>query len=439
MIPEAYEAEQFVLGYLLENRVPIEEKGKVVLALNTDLFITESHRKVLKVILEHKVYDRIVLAEKLKELDLGIDFLNDLSKIPHFFGEVDSNGHVRSYINILEYKSERRRVYNIGEAIKVGVNTGEDHHVIALKAIQELSEVSSHDDVKDVLQLFDDILEGRVEQTTTTGYDVLDEHTGGFIRGNVNTIAGDSGHMKTTMAIDMALRIVEKDPELRVGIFSKEMLAEDMAKKIMCRLMRIEMRDIIQNNYDKKKAREVLYNYKPFGRITIVPPSHFGHAGEIAKYQLSKRFDVWFVDYAQLLDGIGDKVATDSSEFNLQVLNNTKVLKGLSIATKSVGMMLSQVVKGVDKRVMKKPTVSDLEWSGIIKQLSAYILFSYYPYKYYKNKELATPEDYFIYSGKTRYSGDFTIPMKVEEKYGVFNPDLTRTEKLQMMNKFSHY
>jgi replicative DNA helicase len=164
-------------------------------------------------------------------------------------------------------------------------------------------------------------------------------------------------------------------------------------------------------------------------RIRIINPNSFSGVADIARIQMTHRFDVWFLDFIQLLEFA--KAANNSSDYNIQIGQNMRNLQSLALATKSVGIVLSQVKKGIEHRRVMKPTISDIEWSGLIKQLSSYIFFSYYPGKYYGFN--AIPEDhYYLVAEKTRFAESFIYPMKVNPGLGTFQelPEAEDREKM---------
>jgi replicative DNA helicase len=164
-------------------------------------------------------------------------------------------------------------------------------------------------------------------------------------------------------------------------------------------------------------------------RIRIINPNSFSGVSDIARIQMTHRFDVWFLDFIQLLEFA--KAAANSSDYNIQIGQNMRNLQSLALATKSVGIVLSQVKKGIEHRRVMKPTVSDIEWSGLIKQLSSYIFFSYYPGKYYGFNAIPA-NHYYLIAEKTRFAESFIYPMDVDPALGIFNElsDANEREKM---------
>lgn len=233
------------------------------------------------------------------------------------------------------------------------------------------------------------------------------------------SIAGDSGHMKTTLALDQSFKMAELNPSLKIGIFSKEMTSESLVKKQISRICGIPMSKIFAQEYDKEYVKKKMMEVPAWreNRVRIINPNSFSGVGDIARIQMTHRFDIWFLDFIQLLEFA--RAANSSSDYNIQIGQNMRNLQSLALATGSVGIILSQVKKGIEYRKVKRPTISDLEWSGLIKQLSSYIFFSYYPGKYYGFDSI--PDNYYyLIAEKTRFSETFVYPMEVNPQLGIF-------------------
>jgi replicative DNA helicase len=205
-------------------------------------------------------------------------------------------------------------------------------------------------------------------------------------------------------------------------------------KKQISRICGIPTNEIFGQKYDKEFVKAKMMESEVFrnNRVRIINPATFSSVADIARVQMTHRFDVWFLDFIQLLEF--SKVATNSSDYNIQIGQNMRNLQSLALATKSVGVILSQVRKGIEHRKDKRPTISDIEWSGLIKQLSSYIFFSYYPGKYYGFDEIG-PDHYFLMAEKTRFAENFLYPMIVDPALGIFTEVDNPTQRKEMTNK----
>lgn len=427
------EAEQNVLGFFFNDHIDEDKRLQVLQLVQPDHFSEPRARAIYSYVRKFGVFDKIVLWDKLKNLptikDLGIEW-SDIEQIDEFVKQED----IDSYVQILLDKHQKRELHSFGEEIKKAMEQGEDQFEIALKAQHLLTRMSSKVQIASNQELLEKVLNEKASDVISTGYDMLDRYIGGFSRGMIVTIGGDSGHLKTTLALDQAFRIAENNPTLRVGIFSKEMTDTTLMKKQISRICGIPTNQIFSQKYDKEYVRQKMMEVEPWrnNRIKIINQNTFAGVGDIARIQMTHRFDIWFLDFIQLLEF--SRAASNSSDYNIQVGQNMRNLLSLSLATKSVGIVLSQVKKGVEYRKVKKPTISDLEWSGLIKQLSAYIFFSYYPGKYYGFRKV--PENYYYMLGeKTRFAETFTYPMEVNPELGQFTELTDHAERKRRMDK----
>ena len=409
----SFEAEDKVLSFLFNHLETKEKKEELLQILHKDLFSQEKAKKIFHLIKLYKIFDPIVLSEKI------IKALNIEKEDLLLYEDLIDAQEANSYSEILLDKYQKRRLYEFGQHIQEEILKGTDQFELALQSHSLLSSLGAKAKLDTNQILLQKVLSEKPQDIISTGYSTLDEHLGGYTRGMIVTIAGDSGHMKTTFAMDAAFRMAEMNPEAKIGIFSKEMLDVDLIKKQISRVCSIPINLIFSQNYDKEYVKEKMEGYEPWAnnRIKIINPNTFNGVADIAKIQMTHKFDVWILDFIQLLEF--GKAAANASDYNIGVAQNMRDLQSLALMTKSVGIILSQVRKGVEQRAIKKPTISDMEWSGLIKQLSSYILFSYYPTKYYGNR--ISDKNYYLLGEKTRFAAGFTFAMEVEPTLGIFH------------------
>ena len=423
------EAEERVLGYLFNPYIAQEDKKQILTLLTGSHFVDDHHRHIFEAIQEHQVFDKIVLWDRV-----GKEKLFDIKDLTNI-DELTTKTEVESYTSILIDKFQKRKVYDFGKAIQKAMLEDGDQFEVALKAQSILSSIGSKVPLESNQELLEQVLTEEPGHTLLSGYNIIDNYIGGYARGMIVTIAGDSGHLKTTFALDKAFRMAEANPNAKIGIFSKEMLATDLMKKQISRICGIPTNLIFSRKYDKEYIKEKMMEIPAWrdNRIRIINPNSFSGVADIARIQMTHKFDVWFLDFIQLLEF--GKAVKDASDYNIQVGQNMRNLQALALATKSVGIVLSQIRKGVEYRKSKKPTISDIEWSGLIKQLSSYIFFSYYPGKYY-GFDVLSADQYFLIAEKTRFAENFIYPMKVIPELGIFeeitDPNLRMSMTLKL-------
>jgi len=430
----SYDAEEKVLGYFFNPYEAKEKKIAKLQVIKADDFHIEKHQIIYKAIKLFEVFDPIVLWDKLGKgqyignKDIEATDLVELDAV--------SEQEVESYLEILFDNSQKRALYEFGDYLKSQMINGKDQYETALYAQGILGSLTSKSKVDKNVDILDKVLSEKPGDVLSTGFKDIDKFVGGYARGMIITIAGDSGHLKTTLALDKAFRMAERNKDINIGIFSKEMLETDLMKKQIARICGIPISKIYSQEYNKEEVKKKMMNIEAWreDRVKIINPASFAGVADIAKIQMTHRFDVWFLDFIQLLEFA--KVASNSSDYNIQIGQNMRSLQSLAISTKSVGVILSQVRKGVELRKVKKPTISDIEWSGLIKQLSSYIFFSYYPGKYYGFDRIKQ-DDYYLIGEKTRFSENFTYPIKVLPEYGQFEEIESAEERTNRVNNLT--
>ena len=430
----SYDAEEKVLGYFFNPYEAKEKKVAKLQVISPGDFHIEKHQVIYKAIKLFEVFDPIVLWDKLGKGDYvkGKDMqASDLEEL-----DAVSEQEVESYMEILFDNSQKRALYEFGDYLKHQMINGKDQYETALYAQGILGNLTSQSKVDKNVDILDKVLSEKPGDVLSTGYTAIDKFVGGYARGMIITIAGDSGHLKTTLALDKAFRMADRNKDIKIGIFSKEMLETDLMKKQIARICKIPISKIYSQEYDREEVKKQMMNVEAWreDRVKIINPASFSGVADIARIQMTHRFDVWFLDFIQLLEFA--KAAGNSSDYNIQIGQNMRSLQALAISTKSVGVILSQVRKGVELRKVKKPTISDIEWSGLIKQLSSYIFFSYYPGKYYGFDRIKQNE-YFMLGEKTRFSENFVYPMNVMPEYGQFDEIESPDERTNRVNSLT--
>lgn len=422
----SWEAEEAVLGFLLNPHISDDDKRQTLHIIDHDYFTDNDYKLLFTLIKKHGIFDKVILKDRVGD---AIDW-RDIESIDTLV-TLDT---IRSYIEILTDRLQKRKMYDLGKSIQERITKGDSAFDVALETESKIMSLTSRAELDTNQELLDKVLEEKPGDVLSSGYKHIDAFIGGYARGMIITIAGDSGHLKTTLALDKAFRMAERNPKIKVGIFSKEMLATDLMKKQIARICGIPTPLIFSQQYDKEYVRKKMMEVEAWreNRIRIINPNAFHGVSDIAKIQMTHRFDVWFLDFIQLLEFA--KSATNSSDYNIQIGQNMRNLQSLALATKSVGVVLSQVKKGIEHRRVMKPTISDIEWSGLIKQLSSYIFFSYYPGKYY-GFEAIQDDHYFLVAEKTRFAETFHYPMKVDPGLGVFDEINDSSEREKMTAK----
>jgi replicative DNA helicase len=224
----------------------------------------------------------------------------------------------------------------------------------------------------------------------STGLTDLDSKMGGLQRSDLIVLAGRPSMGKTALVTNIAYNIAkafsaeqQTDGSTKVtgggkvGFFSLEMSAEQLATRILSE----------QAEIASEKIRRGMINEEEFRRLAevsqqmSVAPLFIDQTGGINIAQLAARsrklkrqhgLDLLVVDYLQLLAGSGR-----SSQAN-RVQEITEITTGLKALAKELEVpiiALSQLSRAVEQREDKRPQLSDLRESGSIEQDADVVMF----------------------------------------------------------------
>lgn len=252
-----------------------------------------------------------------------------------------------------------------------------------------------------------------------TGVAAIDDYTGGWYLGNLCSIAGDTGSMKTRSSLWLVIQILKTNPTFKAVYFEKEMPIKDISRLLVAHFCGIKNDHIMKAKGEDKEAMQKairLVTEQPevkdiLDRLIVIPPTSFSTAGDMWKLVEMYKANVWVLDYMSLLDGD----AKSMGEKAHVVMDNVKQLKNMVHATNSFGILLNQLNKGtVEQRFNKIPMLDDIEWSGDIKKLSAYVLATFNPSLYYSH---ANPNDYYLVSLKNRDKKNYAVALQQKAEY----------------------
>ncbi|MEO1657218.1 MAG: replicative DNA helicase [Pseudomonadota bacterium] len=223
----------------------------------------------------------------------------------------------------------------------------------------------------------------------STGMRDLDQKLGGLHPSDLLILAGRPSMGKTALATNIAVNaakayVPQKTPEgsytakegARVGFFSLEMSADQLASRILAEFSQISSEkirrgDISVQDFEQIHDASLQLNDIPLyiddtGGLTIAQV-----AARARRLKRMNGLDLLVIDYLQLLAG-SKKV----SEGRVQEL--TEITTGLKALAKELEVpivALSQLSRQVEARDDKRPQLSDLRESGSIEQDADVVMF----------------------------------------------------------------
>lgn len=193
-------------------------------------------------------------------------------------------------------------------------------------------------------ELVKEIIYGdNTENVIPTGLRTFDERNGGFLRGSLVTIGGNSGAGKTLVANAICMNMsVLGYSVLYVPL---EMSKREMTARMLARISGVDLLKILLNKLTDREKELVNRRYRKFirtvrnagGRYTVFRPKEDMTLEEIYSAAAAYQCDVKCVDYLTLLKGM------DGDDQWRQLGNATRYSKIDAENSNSVNMVLAQV------------------------------------------------------------------------------------------------
>ena len=235
-----------------------------------------------------------------------------------------------------------------------------------------------------------------------TGLRDLDSKMGGLQKSDLIILAGRPGMGKTSLATNIAYNVarawrgeVQADGQIatvnggRVGFFSLEMSAEQLATRILSEQTeisssKIRRGEITQSDFEVIKDKSIEIQHLPLfidetGGLSIAQL-----AARARRLKRQRGLDLIVIDYIQLLQGSTRRSAENRVQEITEITTSLKALaKELTVPI----IALSQLSRQVENRDDKRPQLSDLRESGSIEQDADVVLFVFREEYYLTNKE----------------------------------------------------
>ncbi|AHB41307.1 hypothetical protein P148_SR1C00001G0515 [candidate division SR1 bacterium RAAC1_SR1_1] len=328
-----------------------------------------------------KTIDVLTLADQLSKDGVsdvigGTDYLYEIS------GFLLTSSSADEYAKIVKEKSILRNILKVSQRIIGDVYEQKETFDILQtieKRIFDLTQNTGGDEVHSIKELLDSRVEDYMEivdhpekvndKKVMSGYHNMDEMLSGFKPGELIIIAARPSMGKTAFAINI-LEHTAVQQKKAVAMFSLEMGAEQIVDRILSTVSGVSMTKITKGRLESEdfsnigEAMEHLSGTKIFiddkGSGTIPQLK-----SKIRRLKIKEGLDLVIIDYLQLMSGS----STGYSGNRVQEIGEiSRGLKELARELEIPIIALSQLSREVEKRVDKKPQLSDLRESGSIEQ-----------------------------------------------------------------------
>jgi len=398
--PQARDLEEAVIGALLIDKDALNE---VIDILKPEVFYVDAHGIIFRAINQlfesSKPIDLLTVAQQLRkngELELvgGAYYLSELTN------KVASSANIEYHSRIIIQKYIQRKLIEISNSIiKDAYEDTTDVLELLDKAEKNIFSVAEQNLKRGSLNM-ENLLADTLKEIDSirnkpdgltgipSGFTALDAMTSGWQRSDLIIVAARPAMGKTAFVLNMA-RTAAVDNNMAVAIFSLEMNATQLVKRIISSEVEIEaekihhgkLNDAEWNNLSKRVERLAK---APIFINDTAALNIFEFRAQCRRLKSAHDIQLVMIDYLQLMSGSNEgKGATREQEIS----NISRSLKSIAKELNIPVIALSQLSRAVESRTgEKKPQLSDLRESGAIEQDADMVLALYRP-EYYGFEE----------------------------------------------------
>ena len=391
-LPSEYELEQLVLGSILLESDVI---NRIVSELSPNLFHYHDNNEVILAILSlykaSKPVDIMTVCQYLKQKG-SLDEIGGSYYVSSLTNRVASSANIDTHVKILQQKSlERNMVQICNKALVKVLNYRDDIFEVYSETQVELDNALKdvlHYEVKNINEIHYEILsrninvlEKGIKSGVSSGLRLVDNVTNGWQPSDLIILAGRPSMGKTAAAISMIIypAIEEKKS---VAIFSLEMSNFQIGSRIQSYISGVNVSKIVKGQLNMDEIRQISSSCVALEKS----PLFIDDTPNISLIELKSKarklvkdngVQLIVIDYLQLM-----RSGLDVQNREQEIAEISKGLKALAKELNIPIIALSQLSRGVESRVDKKPMLSDLRESGQIEQDADMVIFCFRP-EYY--------------------------------------------------------
>lgn len=322
----------------------------------------------------------------------------------------------------LKRLSKKRELLRISNVIKENVENEPEIEVLIEKIIKELKDLNEEGEKEKtfldmVVETSNEIDKKRLQGPNYdykyyTGIFDLDKVTNGLHEEELTIIGARPGVGKTTLALQIALKIAEKG--LPVGIISLEMSSTQIIQKILSKKTNIDSDKIRTGKLTEAEIEKVAIAEGEISDLPFFINTRIKNIQDIEIYarklKNKNNLGLLIVDYLQLV-----KSKNKFSSREQEVAEISRTLKLLSLELKIPIIGLCQLNRNAART---EPTLADLRESGAIEQDADNVIFLYKEND--SEEETTTVENVIIDLQKQRAGGLTKVTVRFDKKVSEF-------------------
>jgi replicative DNA helicase len=427
--PNDINAEKAVLSAILLDNNAIHA---IVTEVGADDFYHPAHQALYRAMVDLKdqnhPVDLTTLADYLKSNDMlaAIGGAVALAEIADYEATA---ANILHYARIVRQKSVKRGLIHVAaEIVGLGYDEAQDSgqlldtaesKIFALSQEQARSTLSPlRTEVQSAITHIEALMDRGGDLTgLPTGFNMLDQMTGGLQPGDLFIIAARPSMGKTAFALNLARNVAIAGR--KVAVFSLEMTTQSLVMRLLSSEAQVDgsgFRNgfIPRESYgalveaaDRLSSSEIWIDDSPAPTVLEI-------RAKCRRMHAQSGLDLVIVDYLQLAHGDSN---TQSREQEISEIS--RGLKGLAKELKIPVIALSQLNRGPETRKEdKRPILADLRESGAIEQDADVIAFIYRDVVY--NPDTDEPDKTELIVRKQRNGPTGTVNLEFLGRYALF-------------------
>ena len=426
-IPADHEAERAVLGAILLDH---EALFKVQDSLEPSSFDLPRHRilyeSYLQLAAKQQAIDLVTLRNHLLESQ-QLDAVGGMGQIAQIADAVPTAANVEHHARIVRDKHLSRSLIRSCEQIASRGYEGQPIDELLEQAERDVLKIalgsadvgftSMAQEVKPAFEYIERVQSGDVTGVRT-GYEKLDQMTGGLNPGDLVVLAARPSMGKTALALDIARNHAISDGG-SIAFFSLEMSKQHLVLRLL----------LAEAQVDNSRFKRGMLTDRDFRALTRAASTlqeqelYFDDSAAVTvadiaakarRLRLDHTISLVVIDYIQLMQGRSGRERREQ-----EVADISRSLKLLSKELGSPVIALSQLNRSPELRTDKRPLLADLRESGAIEQDADIVLFLYRD-EYY-DEDTLDPGIAEVHVAKQRNGETGRLKLQFAKEYGRFH------------------
>lgn len=378
-------AEQSVIGAVLaDNRI----FDQVIDILKPNDFLDVSNRAAFKVIADiigGKVLGTTIAEPMTVAVQPGIESLVSMTTLTEWVRQANTDaGVVGGRIQIVRNAAAARELdaaVNQAQSILAEDGSIESKSDEILKLLSGASEIRSlpvkslgSAAIDALTQLAERARDGESNMGVPTGFQDLDALTAGWHGGQLIVIAARPGVGKTAFAMSSGL--ASSNAGVHVLAASMEMKATELSKRAIAIVSGVDSHAIrigalTEPDWEKVVEAGETLSRLPFNIVDLPSVNISALSGLCRRLHRDGKLGLLIVDYLQIME----VNSANKGNREQQIAELSRGFKKLAMQLDIPVIVLSQLNRSAEKRLNKRPQLSDLRESGSIEQDADVVIF----------------------------------------------------------------